>query len=108
MGRKQRETALIPLTDAQVLALCHDRGVEGAARGGSTRGEVPRAAQPPEAVAVNSARTYPSGMRRGPRYRWQTALRGVLPSAFAGLVPRGADCRAHEWHRKDVGADACY
>ena len=45
----------------------------------------------------------------GGRYRLRTWLRGRLPVALAGLVPKGSrDCGAHEWYRADGQVWRCY
>lgn len=47
-------------------------------------------------------------MRSG-RYRLRTWLRGPLPVALVGLVPKGHhDCGSHEWYRSDEGMWRCY
>lgn len=36
-------------------------------------------------------------------------MRGRLPGALAGLLPKGAhDCGAHRWYRADAGTWRCY
>jgi hypothetical protein len=36
-------------------------------------------------------------------------MRGLLPAAFARLVPKGShDCGAHEWYRADERTWRCY
>jgi hypothetical protein len=45
----------------------------------------------------------------GGRYRLRTWLRGRLPVALAGRVPKGArDCGDHEWYRVDEQTWRCY
>jgi hypothetical protein len=49
-----------------------------------------------------------TGMSIG-RYRTRTWLRGHLPGAFAGVLPKGGrDCGAHEWYRADQETWRCY
>lgn len=49
-----------------------------------------------------------TSMRSG-RYRLRTWLRGRLPVALAGLVPKGRrDCGGHEWYRADEHTWRCY
>ncbi len=44
------------------------------------------------------------------RYHWRTALRQLLPMRppVYLLVPKGRDCRAHEWYRSDASQLHCY
>jgi hypothetical protein len=45
----------------------------------------------------------------GGRYRFRTWLRGCLPAALAGRIPKGRrDCGAHEWYRADERTWRCY
>ncbi len=45
----------------------------------------------------------------GGRYRLRTWLRGRLPLALAGRVPKGRrDCGAHEWYSADERRWRCY
>jgi hypothetical protein len=45
----------------------------------------------------------------GERYRLRTWIRGRLPAALTGLVPKGRhDCGAHEWYRADERTWRCY
>ncbi|MGH2835341.1 MAG: hypothetical protein ACRDK4_07230 [Solirubrobacteraceae bacterium] len=43
------------------------------------------------------------------RYRLRTSLRGRLPGALIGFLPKGRrDCGAHEWYRADGETWRCY
>ena len=44
------------------------------------------------------------------KYRWQTALRKLLPwrPPLFRLVPKGRDCGDHEWYVQDDTAQGCY
>lgn len=59
-------------------------------------------------VSVSAGRNTMIDMSKR-RYRARTWLRGRLPAALVGLIPKGRhDCGAHEWYRADERTWRCY
>jgi hypothetical protein len=106
MGKRQRHSEFVGLTDEQLIALVADPSTpRDIRRKADPRGEVSRPAQhQKEAQPMSTNGTSPTHGK----YRIRTWLRGALPWSVAQAIPKGPDCGAHELYRQSADRDACY
>jgi hypothetical protein len=103
MGRKQRNTDFVALSDDEVERSSRDRRIPRALR---------RRFQPSsvdfEIDRRGKTNVRMDAMDQG-KYRLRTRVRGLLPGWLGWLAPKGRrDCGAHEWYSADASEWRCY